>query len=72
MKYSEKLQKLECNHLTEWITTRQKVENDLSNKQPMFCVCKRLATALHQSHCTKFQNMVTKETVKRIEHLLTI
>ena len=68
----EKLKYIQDNHLGEWLKTRQQVADEISNKQSMFCVCKRLATGLHESSCRKFQNKITNETVKRLKHLLPL
>jgi len=71
MKITEKLKILQDNHFEEWFKTRQQVENELSDKQGMFCLCGRLATGLHESHCSKFRNKITSETLKRLDYLLT-
>ena len=65
-----KLQHIQDNHFGEWLKMRQQVENELSDKQSMFCLCGRLATGLHESHCSRFRNKVTDETLKRLEHLM--
>ena len=70
MKISEKLNYLQENHFGEWLKVRQETEQELSDKQSMFCVCGRLATGLHEMHCTKFRNKVITETVKKLAHLL--
>lgn len=70
LKLTNKLQYLQDNHFSEWLSTRQIVLNELSDKQSMFCLCGRLATGLHENGCRKFQTKVTTETVKRLEHLL--
>lgn len=70
MKLTEKLSYLTANNFGEWLKTRQEVEDELSNNQSMFCVCGRLATGLHESHCKKFQDKITSVTVKRLEHLI--
>lgn len=71
----EKLKQYECNgekvrlineRLTDWVATRDEVENELSEKQSMFCACDKLATGLHGKYCRKFQSKVDKETVKRL------
>lgn len=64
MKLHEKVDYLQTNRMGEWLKTRQEVEDTLSEKQSMFCLCGRLATGLHESHCKKFRNKVTSETVK--------
>lgn len=70
MKLPEKLEILQVNHMGEWLKTRQKVWDEMSEKYPMFCVCGRLCTGLHENNCRKFQNKITSETVKRLKHLL--
>ena len=70
MKKYEKLAYLKENYFGLFLTTRQQAFNDLSNQQSMFCFCGRLATALHESRCTKFNNKVDEETIKRLSHLL--
>ena len=69
MKKEDKLKYLKDNYLNIFLTTRQQVFNDLSNQQTMFCCCGRLATGLHESHCTKFNNKVDSETIKRLSYL---
>ena len=49
-----------------WFSTRTKVEDELSAKQSIFCICGRLATGLHETRCRKFRNMVNRETEKRL------
>lgn len=70
MKRSEKLAYLKDNHLDIFLKTRQKVFNELSDKQIMLCCCGRLATGLHENNCTKFNNKVDAETIKQLSHLL--
>lgn len=65
----EKLKILQDEHMGDWLKTRQAVENELSEKNSMFCVCGRLATGLHESNCRRFKDKVTKETVSRLKHL---
>lgn len=67
----EKLTYLQDNYFKEWLEMRQKVENEISNKQAMFCVCGRLSTGLHESCCSKFRDKVASETLKRLDYLLT-
>ena len=71
MKIQEKLKYIQDNHFDEWLKVRQETENELSDKQSMFCLCGRLATGLHESHCAKLQNKITSETLKKLKHLLT-
>lgn len=70
MKLPEKLEYIQDHHFSEWMKTRQVVLDELSAKQSMFCICRRLATGFHESGCRQFQNKVTSETVKRLKHLL--
>lgn len=70
MKLIEKIESLQNNHLGEWLKTRREVEDEISNKQSMLCVCRRLATGLHENMCRQFQNKVTNETVKKLKHLI--
>lgn len=70
MKIQEKLEILQRDHMGEWLKMRRIVEDELSERQAMFCVCGRLATGLHEMNCSRFRNKVTAETVKRLAHLL--
>ena len=70
MKKLEKLAYLKDNHLGLFLTTRQQVFNDLSDQQNMWCCCGRLASGSHERNCTKFNNKVDTETIKRLSHLL--
>ena len=70
MKLIDKLKYLQDNHFTEWLTARREAEDEVSSKQSMVCLCGRLATGLHESHCRKFQNKVTSEAVKKLAHLI--
>ena len=70
MKAIEKKEKLLNTNFTEWIITRGKVEDELSEKQTMVCVCGKLATGMHERYCRKFQQKVDKETIKKLEHLI--
>lgn len=71
MKLSEKLTYLQDKHFGDWLSKRQAVSDEFSNKQSMFCLCGRLATGLHENGCKKFKDAVTRETVKRLESLIT-
>ncbi len=61
---------IQTHHFSEWLKTWQEVENELSDKQEMFCVCGKLASGLHESNCKKFGKKVKEETLKRLEHLV--
>ena len=70
MKYTDKLEYLQTNHFTTFVKTRQKVFDELSEQQTMFCCCGRLATGLHENNCQKFNRKVNGETIKRLSDLL--
>lgn len=70
MKIQHKLTFIQNNHFREWLETRNKVKDEISSQQRMWCICGRLATGLHESNCIKFRNKVRSETVKRLKHLL--
>lgn len=70
MKYAEKLEYLQTNHFTTFIKTRQEVFDELSDQQSMFCCCGKLATGLHEAHCSKFNRKVNSETIKQLSDLL--
>lgn len=70
MKYTDKLEYLQTNHLMTFVKTRQKVFDELSDQQTMFCCCGRLATGLHERNCQKFNKKVNSETIKRLSDLL--
>ena len=70
MKKIEKLEYLKNTDFGLFIKTRQMVFNELSDQQTMFCCCGRLATGLHERNCTKFNNKVDAETIKRLSYLL--
>lgn len=70
MKLTEKLSYLYENYMGKWIQARGIVEDELSSKQSMFCLCGRLATGIHERSCSKFNNKVTSEAVKRLNYLI--
>lgn len=70
MKLAEKLEYIQEHHFGDWLTERQKVDIELSDRQAMFCVCGRLATGFHERSCRRFNNKVNSETIKRLSHLL--
>lgn len=70
MKHKEKYAFLVNEHRGEWLKTRKEVFDELSSKQSMFCCCGRLATGLHEDHCSKFRHKVDAETIKRLKHLI--
>lgn len=70
MTLQEKLNHLINNHMQDWLKTRQIVEDELSDAQPMFCVCGRMATGFHERTCRKYAAKVNSETVKRLANLI--
>lgn len=70
MTKQDKLQKLQELDFDLFVKTKKAVFEELDNEQKLFCCCGRLATGLHTSHCKKFDNKVTSEVIKRLEHLL--
>lgn len=70
MKYKDNLEYLQANHLITFVKTRQEVFDELSEQQTMFCCCGKLATGLHEEHCSKFNRKVNRETIKRLSDLL--
>jgi len=65
----EKLQYIQYYYMNDWLTTKQNMENELSDQQGMFCCCGKLATGLHEAHCKRFQNKVITATLKELDHL---
>lgn len=53
-----------------YVTTRRKIENEMSDRQQLFCVCGKLATGLHERYCKKFQDKVNSAVFKELRHLL--
>lgn len=70
MKATDKIEYLQDHHFSEWLSTRRKVFDELSAKQSMFCICRRLATGFHESSCRQFGKKVNSETAKQLAHLL--
>ena len=70
MRKNEKLEYLKDTDFSHFIKTRQIVFDELSDQQTMFCCCGKLATGMHERNCTKFNNRVITETIKRLSYLL--
>ena len=70
MKYTDKLEYLQANHLMAFVKTRQEVFDELSEQHTMFCCCGKLATGNHEASCKKFNQRVNNETIKRLSDLL--
>lgn len=72
MRIDQKVAHLKEHHFSEWLKTRQEVEDRVSRSFSMFCLCGRLATGLHERSCRRFQAKVDSETAKELSHLLTV
>jgi len=70
MNKQEKIKLLQDKHLSEWLKTRKIIKDELSSKQPIFCICGKLATGLHEDSCRKFNKTIDKETVNRLKYLI--
>jgi len=70
MKKWQKLAYLKDVDFDLFIMTRNQVKEELSEGQPMFCCCGKLATGLHEAYCKKFNDKVDAEVIKRLQHLL--
>ena len=51
----------------KWIDMRRVVEKEVSNSNPVICVCGRLATGMHEMRCKKFNDRVDLKTAKRLQ-----
>jgi len=71
-KISEKLSYIQKYHFDKWLQTRQRVAQEESDRNAIFCVCGKLATGLHELNCRKFNDRITKITVERIEKELSL
>ncbi len=70
MTKTAKLEYIQENHFSKWLKTRREVNEVVSEMYPMFCLCGKLCTGLHESHCRKFQNKVTDLTLEKLKHLI--
>lgn len=71
MNLKDKVEWLKTHFFSDFISTRERVFNELSDKQSMFCICGKLATGLHERSCRRFNKFVDSETVKRLNHLIS-
>ena len=67
MKKIEKLKILRQKHFEEFTIERERIYNELSDNQPMFCCCGKLATGLHERYCKKFNNKVDSKLILYFE-----
>lgn len=70
MTTTQQIALLKDKHFAAWVTTRQQVFNELSDKQGMFCMCGKLATGMHEQNCSRFNKQVDKTTLSRLKHLI--
>jgi len=47
-----------------YILARKKAEQQISDEHPLYCVCGRLCTGLHETRCAKFKKAVDRRTDK--------
>lgn len=71
MNLKDKIEWPKTHFFSDFILTRERVFNELSDRQSMFCMCEKLATGLHERYCKKFNKAVDSETVKRLNHLIS-
>lgn len=64
MKKQDKIKILKENKLNEWNSVRNKIFDELSQQQSIFCICGKLSTGLHELNCKKFNNLVDSKTLK--------
>lgn len=70
MKKDEKMAYLKEKHWGKWTNTRNQVQEKLSDRQTLWCVCGTLATGFHEKVCCRFQAKVDSETIKELKDLL--
>lgn len=70
MNFTDKKKFLIKNFQSDYVKTRREVFNALSNQQAVFCICGKIASGFHEDRCSKFNALVDKETVKKLEHLI--
>lgn len=71
-KLSDKIAYLQEHHFSEWLSTRKVADEEVSKQHPMWCVCGRLCTGMHENGCSRFKNKVNTLTVKKLSHLLPV
>lgn len=70
MKYFEKLNYIQSNHMKNWLEERSVQLDKLSDACSVYCVCGRLCTGLHESQCKKFNDLVNRNTLINLKHLI--
>lgn len=66
----EKIRYLEEHHFSAWLDARKIADQEVSDEHPMWCVCKRLCTGMHEKYCSRFQAKVNTRTIAKLKHLL--
>lgn len=69
MNYKQKVAYFSEKFPAEWFSYHRIAWQELSDAQPIFCVCGRLATGLHEGGCSRFAKEVNKETIRHLEEL---
>ena len=69
-KQKQLMRTLQDKHFSEWVKTHRQVWDECSDRQQMFCICGRLASGIHENNCSKFRDLVNRETVKRLACLV--
>ena len=57
-------------HTMAWMQTWNDAFDELSSMQPVFCVCGKVASGLHERSCAAFRKKVDDAAIKRLEHLM--
>lgn len=70
MKMQEKIDWLKTHFFADWMGTHIEAEHQVSNEHPMFCVCGKLSTGLHELRCTKFKKAVDLRCVELMKDKL--
>lgn len=63
MTKNEKMEKLIKDDYSLFLKTRNRIADEMSDKQTMFCMCGQLATGLHEGRCKKFRDKIDSMTV---------
>lgn len=58
------------NHYQEFIETYKQVDQEFQEKYPLFCVCGKLSTGLHETYCKRAREAKYRQTIERLSHLL--
>lgn len=70
MTLNEKIEYLQEKYFTKWCEIRLSIAEKTADEQPLFCVCNKLATGLHEMTCRKLQKLINKKTVEALQEFL--